>query len=224
MFLTNTHIILAKKILSMMTWKRIFVIFILLITITMLIMTWTFRKEIFFKEEVINRLSTNVVMSVSPSIKNEIDDIVRKSVLINGIKIITINFQRNIRTDSYASFDNPVIQEVYNKGITSKVYETPLFSENKLSNKRLLRLISGEFICVPYKETLGYTSAPYLDGIITDVCATAIPPYQGDFSGILSIYLSAHPTKDDTERLFLLSRDISIKIYEENKYARENKK
>lgn len=223
MAVTNQHLVIAKKVLTALTWKRILILFLLLAAFLSATLGWTFRDQLFKGSSTVeNRLSVNPGLVVSVNIKNEIDSIVRRSPIILGIKIVSINFQRNIRTDSYANFDHPVVSEVYTLSINNKVYETPLFTENKDTNKQVLRLISGEFLCIPFEQTTAYKLTPTLNSFVKYVCSSAIPPYHGDFSGFLTIYLGMEPTKDDKERLFLLSRDISLKIYEENKHGKDD--
>lgn len=219
MAIKDRHLVYARKFLVALSWKRIFMIVILAAVGIGGILGWAFKEE---NAKTVNRLSYNSSLVVSVSTKNEIDSIVKKSPIIVGMKVVTVNFQRNIRTDTYVFFDEPRLSDIYTNIMNNKVYDTPLFTENKINNRHILRLISGEFVCLPFKETSGYTIAPELSVAVTDVCATGIPPYHGDFSGLLTIYLTSHPSKDDIERFFLLSRDLSIKIYEDTKNAKNN--
>ncbi len=221
MAVKNQHLILARKFLSLLTWRKILSVFVILLVSAVIIFSWLYRSDVYTNVLV---MSNEPALRISLPVKNEIDSIVIKSPLIVSIQVITINFQYNIQIDSYTSIDDMKFRQIYDDYLKNKVFETPLFGDSKETNRRLLRLISGEFVCSPFKETIGYSRTPQLGSVVTDICSMAIPPYHGDFSGILNIYLSNHPTKDDTERLFLLSRDISIKVYEENKYARENKR
>ncbi len=107
--------------------------------------------------------------------------------------------------------------------MNNKVVETALFDENKVNNNRIIRLISGEFVCVPYRESSAYTYAPEAESIVSTVCATGIPPSYGEFTGILTIYLKDKPDKDFTEQLFLLSRSLSVRIFDDNKTINENR-
>ena len=105
---------------------------------------------------------------------------------------------------------------MYNKYLNSKIVDVPLFTEDKKDNNRLLRLINGEFICMPYKDSTAYKYVPEGEQLISTVCGIGIPPSYGEFSGILTIYLKDVPNSDLTEQLFLLSREISLRIYDDN--------
>jgi hypothetical protein len=218
MAVKNLHLIIARKFLMFLTWKKILMVLGIAVVLAIIVSVWLVNRNI---DTPISISKDNHFLKVSSGIKNEIDTVVKKSPILVGIQVISINFQQNIRDDVYTSFDNGRALRIYEEYLANKAFNVPLFSDNKLTNRRLLRLISGEFVCTPFKETVVYYQAPKLADQITDVCSMAIPPYHGDFSGIFNVYLTSHPTKDDEELLFLLSRDFSFKIYEENKNAKK---
>ena len=76
------------------------------------------------------------------------------------------------------------------------------------------KLINGEFICDPFKDTIAYRFAPSADSIVATVCANGIPPIYGKFTGILSVYLKRVPTQEEIDRIRTLSRDLSLEIFE----------
>jgi hypothetical protein len=219
MTITEQHLLFFKEFLSILTWKRVGILAVTVVIIIILSGVYAFRKEL-FSHTTENRLSVNTTLTVSMSTRDEIDSVVRRSPLISGIRVTSINFQRNIKTDSYINFKSTLVAELYGKFVNNRVYEIPLFDDSKDRNRRIFKLIGGEFVCSPIKDT---NDVPGLEAHITSVCEAAIPPYHGDFSGILTLYLLNTPTKNDTESLFLLSRDLAVKIYEENKYAIHNK-
>lgn len=158
------------------------------------------------------------VLNLSTALKSEIDSTVRKNPVITAVQIVTIHFPQNVKVGTYMSVDNVQLQEVYDSYVRNKVFETPLFDADSAINQRTLKLINGEFLCSPFSESTAHKYAPAAGAYIKWVCALGIPPYHnGEFLGILTIYLKDIPTKEETESLFLYSRDLSIKIYEENK-------
>lgn len=219
MAVKNQHLILARKFLGALTWRKILSVFVLSFISIVIVFAWLYKKDTYPEVATIQRYRPT--MGVSLSIQNDIESIVKKSPIIVGIQIITINFQNNIQLESHSYFDDLTARKIHEEYLVNKVFDIPLFTDNKVTNRRFLRLIGGEFVCTSFKETAIYSSTPQLKSVVTDVCSMAIPPYHGDFSGIFNIYLSGHPTKDDTERLFLLSREFSLKIYEENKHAKK---
>ena len=163
------------------------------------------------------------LLYISDDIKSELTAIVQKSDNIVAIQIVTVDFQRNARLETFAAISNPIIQGIYNRFLASKVVETPFFNDNKANNDRLIRLIKGEFICIPYKESTAYQYAPDAEQIISYVCASGIPPVYGEFSGIMAIYLKKQPDKDFNDQLRWMARDVTVRIFEDNKHKHENK-
>lgn len=222
MAISDQHITIARTILAYLTWKRILKIGIGAVLSIILVLGWLSREMIFDKKPA--NFSKVAILKITNPVRNEIDDIVKKNDHIVAIQIVTINFQKNIRTETYVSIDSVVLQEIYNHYVNNKVIETPLFDENKVNNTRIVQLINGEFVCIPYKDTIAYKYAPDGENVVSTVCAIGIPPTYGEFTGIFTIYLKDKPTKDLTEQLFLLSREISTKIYDDNKTQDENKR
>jgi hypothetical protein len=97
--------------------------------------------------------------------------------------------------------------------------EIPLFNSDPINNVRMSKLINGEFICDPFKDTIAYKLAPatnksVVTNIVSTVCANGIPPTYGRFTGIVSVYLKTVPTQEENDRIRTLSRDLSLGIYE----------
>lgn len=216
-------VVRVSRILSR---ENLFKIITICAIIVFLIFAWMFRYETSI--EIIKKRETTAtsvpVLYVSTRVKSEITTIVTKIDPILAIQIVTINFQKNIRIETFIFTDNVFLRNLYNRYINNKIIETPFFNENKINNGRILRLIGGEFVCIPYKDSTAYQYAPAGEKLITEVCAIGIPPIYGEFSGILTIYLSKTPDKDLREQLHWMARDIALKIYEDNKRRNENKK
>ncbi len=216
MGIEDHHISALRRVLSLLSWDRLFKVGVIAILAIILVLGWLARGVVFDQKPPPN-FSKVSVLKISQPIRNEIDDVVKKQDIILGIQVVTINFQKNIRTETLMSMDSPALQAIYNRFVNNKVVETALFDESKVNNNRIIRLINGEFVCVPFREATAYKYAPDAESLVSTVCAIGIPPSYGEFSGIITIYLKDKPNKDLTEQLFLLSRTLSIKIYEENK-------
>lgn len=221
---TNEKIVKVSQLLRLLNWKNLLKIIAISLIAILLATLWMFRATIFSSISKTKTVTPVPILYISEPIKSEIITIVTKVDKILAVQIVTINFQKNIRIETFISIDNKTLQEIYTRFTNNKVIETPFFDSDRVNNNRILRLIGGEFVCVPYKDSTAYKYAPDAGMIITDVCAVGIPPIYGEFSGILTIYLKEKPNKDFEEQLQRMARDISIKIYEDNKYRGENKK
>ncbi len=195
-------------IFNFLTWKKILIIFISLISLFFFIYFYFFSvNELPIKSN---------ILFISQNVKNEIkkaDDI---SDNILGIQIVTLDFSRNKRYETYISSNDSLINELYQIYKESPSYNIPIFDYDDVSNKRTMRVLSGEFFCVPYKKTLAYKYAPGGEAVISEVCSLPIPPGGGESRGILTIYLKQTPTDAEFEELLNWCRKISSKIYFEN--------
>ncbi len=203
-------------VLTALTWKRLFRLF-LVIAFLMTVVLASMNFSWFSKTPVLKEDENVKLLVVSRSAAKKMADANKKYDVIVGIQVVTLNFHKNIRIETYMDIDNGVIQDAYNTYVNNKLYETPIFTTDKVNNNRILHIINGEFICVPYKESTAYKYAPALDqAFITDVCAVGIPPYNNDVSGILTFYLKNPPTADEKATIFLFARDISTQIFAES--------
>lgn len=211
--ISDKHITAAKTILTFLTWKRLGKIAVLAIISIILTFLWVARESFDWDSSPATKIP---LLYISSDIKNDIQNIVDKNDKIVGIQIMSINFQKNIKVDTFTSIDNPRVESIYKKVNNNRLVEFPLFDENSKHNNRILNLINGEFVCVPYIDHVAYKYAPEAGEYIGHVCSVGIPPSYGNFSGILSIYLRDTPTKEDSEQMFLLARAISLRIFNDN--------
>lgn len=197
----------------MPVWKLVSII---LFTITLGVGS-IFLLDYLYPKKIQIQPVSELNLRLSPAIKNYIDDTVKKDKNITAIQVVTINFPRNVRVETYISIGNPILQELYNGFMNTKLIETPVFNDSKINNDRVLRLINGDFICIKYSESTAYKYAPQAGSLVSYVCGIAIPPrHFGEFSGILTIYLTNTPTKEEMDSLFIFSRDLSTSIGEYN--------
>lgn len=222
MNIPNQFILIIKKMLDFISWTRILKVGVVSVILILSFLIHLINGPLFLSKK--PDPNDTPLLKINSTIRDEIDDDVKRSASIVGIQIVTINFEKNIRLETYVSIDSAAVQKIYNNYLNNKVVETVLFDEDKANNTRVLRLINGEFICMPYKESLAYRYAPEGIAFVSTVCAIGIPPSYGEFSGIFIIYLKDKPDRDMTEKLFLLAREISVKIYDDNKVVNENKR
>lgn len=157
------------------------------------------------------------ILRITTTVKTEIDDAVQKSKLITGIHIVSVDFKKNIRIETYMSIDNVVLQNMYTMFIQDQAVKTPFFNNDKENNARMIRLIQGDFVCVPYKNSTAYKYAPSAETYVKYVCGLGIPPqHYNNFSGILTLYLTEVPAQQQLDQLFIFTRSLSIKIIEDN--------
>lgn len=174
-----------------------------------------------YKESFSDDLSTvdknNNLLIISDSLKILIEDVVRRDSYIVGAQIVTIDFKHNRKIETYAIIDSTALNAIYQMFIETSVVDVPLFREDRRDNDNILRLMNGEFVCVPFKDSSAYRYAPTAEVYVKYVCGIAIPPNQyNNFSGILTLYLNSTPSEQVLDRLFIFARSTSLRIAQDN--------
>lgn len=210
------YVLYLKAFIDNLSWKRIFCIFVFILFSVFLILLVEVLGDIFFKEDLPMPGDRVKLLTISKDVKRDLAQFNKNSDLVIGIQIVTLNFQRNIRVETYVDIDNIFVNEVYRSFMLRRITDTPIFDSDKKNNDRMISILSGEFNCVSYDKSKAYTYAPQLKNYISDVCAFSIPPYNNEVTGIITIYFQRTPTQEEKNTVFLFLRDKSIKIFEDS--------
>lgn len=215
MHISDLHIIITTKVMNFLSWKRLCILLLSLISFVVLVLFTQYDNFSFHKR--IPTAGDNIkLLNVSRNTRMKIHTLINKSDLVIGVKILTLNFQRNVRVDTYTEIDNPDVQKMYDKFINNRVYDVPIFTDSTISNNRILHIINGEFTCTPFKESLSYKLVPAAAPYIDTICTIGIPPYNNDVSGMISIYFKRVPIPEEQAQVFQIMRDLALTIYTES--------
>jgi len=214
MHISDFHIIITTKVMNFLSWKRIFLFSVLISIICVAILF--IQYDNFFHRRIPTAGDKVKLLVVSRGTKMRIHNIIDKSNLVIGVGILTLNFQRNIRVDTYTEINNQEVQKLYDKFVDNRVYDVPIFTDDIKINNRTLHIINGDFTCIPFKDSLSYklvpSAAPYIDSI----CTIGVPPYNNDVSGMISVYFKRQPLPEEQEEIFQVMRDMSMTIYNDS--------
>jgi len=206
---------IVQKFLNTLTWKKIAQLMVFLFIVALAWAAYENRSSVY---NFVGRSNISGLVPITQTLSNrttaEIDALVEKSDLINGIQITIVDFQKNTRYIVYTSVDNKDLKNVYLRIPSSSGFDTPLFNADLMNNQLLVSLINGEFICHPYGITLEAKMSPETLKYINVVCANGIPPYYGRFSGIVSVYTRRSPTSEEVDQIRTLSKNLALTIYD----------
>lgn len=205
----------VRRFLDALSWKKIAQLAVFLFVIVLGWATFEMREPIynFIVQTRIQKSQPSLLTALSKKTTTIIDNIVTQSDLIAGISIVNVDFQKNLKTMVYVSIDDPRLKAEYVRAYGTAT-SLPLFSTDVLNNKRLVGIINGEFICSSYAETVAAQTAPETKKYVSTVCVSGIPPYYGAFSGIVNIYLHRIPTQEEVDQIRVMSRNISVLVYD----------
>jgi len=204
-------------LLNALSWSKMIQAFIFLIMIGLAYGLWENRAIVYNSLKITAQveISEPVVLNITPDTSNLIDTAVNKAKdKIAAIQIINVDFKKNVRYVAYSAISNDNFERAYKQYEQQKISHLPLFSDKEFENQLIINLINGDFVCVDYKKSLGYTMFYKSTTEINTVCSISIPPYYGRFSGYINIYLFNSPTENDIISAKQLLRDISFRIYE----------
>ena len=203
--------------IKLLSWQKIIQTFVFIAILIAAWGMWENRVVIYNSVRVSAKVETNepLYITLSQDSISYIEEIAKKSnSRIAGVQIVSVNFRKNTRITSYFSISEPILKSDYDTFLRNKITDTPLFVENETNNQILINLINGEFICSDFKDTIAVKLFPNAQSKILTICSVSIPPYYGRFSGYMNMYLYKKLSADDVIFIKQLSRDISLRIYE----------
>jgi len=205
----------TQKFLNVLTWRKLtqLVVFIFIIGLTWA--TYENRENIYgFASQ--KRLDPHApsITKLSKETVNDIHSVVARSELIVGVRVYMADFQKNTRILIYQEMDDPKLEGIYMAYSNSSIAELPLFNDDVVNNKNLVALINGEFICIPFTETLLSKYAASATIYDKEVCSNGIPASYGRFTGIIAVHLNRKPTSEEVDQIRSTSRTLSTRIYD----------
>jgi hypothetical protein len=140
-------------------------------------------------------------------------DVIRIDNFI-GLVVMSADIQSNSRRVLYYFMSDPEINGYFDIYFHRKAISDnePLFlkkSDGVEINARTIRLINHEVVCTPYSATLASKFIPEISDKVASVCSFAVPPSYGQFTGMVSIYLSKTPTMKQRELIKVIISDIA---------------
>lgn len=160
--------------------------------------------------------STNEVghaFTISKRTEDQIKEMVNNDKDIVGLGVFSADLRLNIRKKVYLFATNTANDTPEQKLATLNAVQLPLFTKNEENNRQIVKLINGEFSCVPYSTTILAKTAPILNRTVVSVCRASLPPYYGYFSGFLTIYLTDDPDVERQLRLKSALETLAAEIY-----------
>lgn len=203
------------SLISVLSWRKIALFTVLITILGFSIAIFENRNSVYnFVSQITLNNGPLVPKRLSKPSSDQIDEVVRKLDLVVGIQITLVDFQRNTRIVTYTSIDDNNLLAIYAAFANKAPPELPLFNSDVINNKRLVDLVNGEFICNPYKETIAATLVPDSVAYIHTLCANAIPPFYGQFTGIIGLYLRRHPTPVEIDQIRAISKTLGLIVFQ----------
>lgn len=207
----------VTQLLKILSWRKIIQLAVFLLVCGVAYGFWENRIVIYNTLKVGAKVESDEPMRINLSTGTLLylnDSVVKSKDFIAGIQIINVDFKKNIRSTSHFTFGDQRLRGDYEKYQALRIAPLPLFTSVENANQKIINLINGEFTCDDFEKTVSAGTMPGAADYVSKVCAISIPPYYGRFSGYMNVYLLKNPSQAELAIIRQLSRDISLKIYE----------
>jgi uncharacterized membrane protein len=204
-----------ENLIDTLTFKR--VLLIALLTLVGLVLNTVFenRKQIVDKfidpkpAKTEDAAITNWVLSDSSkaSLIN-----LAKTTNVTFISITDVDLKKNRRAVKYYYLDDPTIK-INPSALQALSLPNAVFDFDPKNTAQMVAVLSNEFRCDAYRDTINYRYAPELADRLPTVCRLAVPPFVGQFVGFITIATDRIMSKDELNTIRLEVSRLAVEIY-----------
>jgi hypothetical protein len=144
--------------------------------------------------------------------QNQVQSLVTGDRRIVGVSVMSADLRLNEAKSLYFFGDSAELSSVKTRSEYSG-NRLPMFTGNEENNKDVIKLINGEFTCVPFTKTLQAKIYPELSPVVNTLCMSSIPSYYGYFSGFVVAYISEAPSPERQLQYKLFIEKLANDIY-----------
>lgn len=205
------------KVLDKISLMRVGLIIILTLITMSSVIVYENRNSFFSFPSFTQPKSPNLVggsFVIGRETKQRIQQIITHTDYILGISVRNADLRLNKNVGVYYYGKPGVLTTMYENLLSSSTDLFPLWSSNLDLNNQIIRLIGGDFYCLPFNATLLQSLRPDLAVEVKSVCRVSLPPYFGYFTGFIEIYTNKDLTLDEMQVLQVVFKDLSNKIYQ----------
>lgn len=193
--------LLAGKIISWITFKKVFLLALIALVSIMLLTLFEGRKTLIGLWGNDDTSPVEIQLNISSSMKKRFETLVIRSDEIVGVTVVSANLRTNQRTTIHWFIDDAVVEEAYTEFIKTRGAITPIFNTDQNNSEQMVSVINGEFSCSKIEDTPSFRVVPRLVSRVSNVCRIGLPPYYGDFNGYVSFLLKKPATDQDEIRV-----------------------
>jgi hypothetical protein len=151
------------------------------------------------------------VWDLSPASKQALQTLA-KSTPVSFIAVSDVDLKKNRRAIRYYFLDDPTIKLTPEQQ-TQIMLPTAVFDYDSKNTAQMVAVLGNEFRCDNYGDTVFMKSAPELATKMPAVCRLAIPPFVGQFVGMVTVGLSKQVTKQEMDTIRLEVSRLAVEIY-----------
>jgi hypothetical protein len=203
-----------ETLIDTLTFRRVFLIALLTLITLFLNTLFENRKDIVAKftgskPAVVEDNITNWTLS-EPSKAALVN--LAKTTDVTFISVTDVDLKKNRRVIRYYYLGDPSIK-LEPSMLQALALPNPVFDYDPKNTAQMVAVLSNEFRCDPYRDTINYRFAPQFAEKLPTVCRLAVPPFVGQFVGFITIATNRVMTKEELNTIRLEVSRIAVEIY-----------
>lgn len=203
-----------EDIIDTLTFKRVLLIGLLTVIALVLNAVFENRKAIvdtFVQPKTVAAEETVTGWTLSEGSKKSLQNLAL-TTNVTFVSITDVDLKKNRRVIKYYYLDDPTIK-IDPASLQSLALPNPVFDYDPKNTAQMVAVLSNEFRCDPYRDTLNYRFAPYLAPRIPTVCRLAVPPFVGQFVGFITVGMDREMNREELNTIRLEVSRIAVEIY-----------
>ena len=211
-----------EELIHTLSFKRIFLISLLVAFSLILHLAFENRNSIFTK--VISKQTSDAISlnwELSDSSKEMLSNLNTFDPVVY-VGLVDVDLKKNRQHFKWFTTNNESLDKNISL-ITSKTLPKPVFDYDTKNTQQMVAILNNEFNCVSSTETPISTWGSIVLQQMPVICRIAIPPYVGKFVGYMVIGVSRSISRNELDSLKMEATRIGIEIYVRD-VAKNNKK
>lgn len=151
------------------------------------------------------------VWDLSEASKQALQTLARNTA-VSFIAVSDVDLKKNRRAIRYYFIDDPQIKLTEDQH-TQLMLPQAVFDYDSKNTAQMVAVLGNEFRCDSYQDTTFMKTAPELAAKMPSVCRLAIPPFVGQFVGMVTVGLSKQVSKQEMDTIRLEVSRLAVEIY-----------
>lgn len=205
-----------EETLDVLTLKRVGLIALLMIAAVVMFSLYENRQTIVgsFTKPVASTATDAPISSkwvLSEESKASLQSLA-KTTSVGMLIVSDVDLKKNRKVARYYYIDDPLVKLPPN-ALQALSLPLPVFDYDSKNTEQMVAILSNEFRCDAYRDTIYFRHAPDLADKFPTICRIAIPPFVGQFVGFLTIGISVELSKQELDSIRLEASRIAVEIY-----------
>lgn len=210
-----------EEMIDVLNLKRVLLMAVLILASLALFSIWENRDSIFtLAIQPRSTVAATHNWVLSEGSKKQLQDLAA-GTHIGGVLISDVDLKRNRRTVRWAWWKDTTFKL---PGDAQQAMALPqaVFDYDARNTEQMVSILSNEFRCDPYRQTIYFRIAPELVDMFPMICRIAVPPFTSSFVGFLSVGVTTIPSVSEQQTIKLEMSRIAIDIYNNDVMGKES--